>query len=54
MPLLPLMPTPWNKCSPLSNGAKLDPADIDLTDPDEAEQFVNATGIDILAIALVP
>lgn len=37
---------------PKPNGAKLDPADIDLTNLDEAEQFVNATGIDILAIVL--
>ena len=37
---------------PKPNGAELHPADIDLTNPDEAEQFVNATGIDMLAIAL--
>lgn len=37
---------------PKPDGAELDPADIDLTNPDEAEQFVNATGIDLLAIAL--
>lgn len=37
---------------PKPDGAELDPANIDLTNPDEAEQFVDATGIDILAIAL--
>jgi len=37
---------------PKPDGANLNPDDIDLTSPDEAEQFVNATGIDILAIAL--
>jgi len=37
---------------PKPDGADLNPDDIDLTNPDEAEQFVNATGIDILAIAL--
>lgn len=37
---------------PKPDGADLNPDDIDLTSPDEAEQFVNATGIDILAIAL--
>ncbi|MBE2220587.1 MAG: class II fructose-bisphosphate aldolase family protein [Anaerolineae bacterium] len=37
---------------PKPDGAHLDPADLDLTNPDEAETFVNATGIDILAIAL--
>ena len=37
---------------PKPDGAHLDPADLDLTSPEEAEEFVNATGIDILAIAL--
>lgn len=37
---------------PKPDGAHLDPADLDLTDPDEAETFVNATGVDMLAIAL--
>lgn len=37
---------------PKPDGAAFDPADIDLTTPDDAETFVNATGIDILAIAL--
>ena len=37
---------------PKPDGAAFDPADIDLTTPDDAEEFVNATGIDILAIAL--
>lgn len=37
---------------PKPDGAELNPANIDLTNPDEAEQFINATGIDILAIAL--
>ena len=37
---------------PKPDGAHLDPADLDLTNPDEAEAFVNATGVDILAIAL--
>jgi len=37
---------------PKPDGADLDPSEIDLTDPGEAEQFVAATGVDILAIAL--
>jgi fructose-bisphosphate aldolase class II len=37
---------------PKPDGAAYNPADIDLTTPDDAETFVNATGIDILAIAL--
>lgn len=37
---------------PKPDGAELDPAAIDLTNPDEAEQFIHATGIDMLAIAL--
>jgi fructose-bisphosphate aldolase class II len=37
---------------PKPDGAAFDPADIDLTTPDEAEDFVRATGIDTLAIAL--
>ncbi len=37
---------------PKPDGAAFNPADIDLTTPDDAEEFVNATGIDILAIAL--
>ncbi len=37
---------------PKPDGATYDPADIDLTTPDDAETFVNATGIDTLAIAL--
>ena len=37
---------------PKPDGAAYDPADINLTTSDEAEQFVNATGIDLLAIAL--
>jgi len=37
---------------PKPDGAHLDPSEINLTDPDEAEQFVAATGVDILAIAL--
>ncbi len=37
---------------PKPDGAAYDPADIDLTTPDDAETFVNATGIDTLAIAL--
>ncbi|MCZ7672490.1 MAG: class II fructose-bisphosphate aldolase [Chloroflexi bacterium] len=34
------------------DGLEFNSADITLTTPDEAEQFVNATGIDLLAIAL--
>ena len=37
---------------PKPDGAAYDPDEINLTTPDEAEEFVNATGIDILAIAL--
>ena len=37
---------------PKPDGAAYDPAAIDLTTPDDAEQFVAATGIDTLAIAL--
>lgn len=37
---------------PKPDGAAFDPADITLSTPDEAEQFINATGIDLLAIAL--
>jgi len=37
---------------PKPDGAEFNSADITLTTPDEAEQFVNATGIDLLAIAL--
>ncbi len=37
---------------PKPDGAAYDPAKIDLTTPDDAETFVNATGIDALAIAL--
>lgn len=37
---------------PKPDGKKLDAADIELTDPDEAAQFVELTGVDILAIAL--
>ncbi len=37
---------------PKPDGAEIDPASIDLTRPEEAKQFVDATGIDILAIAL--
>ena len=37
---------------PKPDGAAYDPNEIDLTTPDEAETFVQATGIDILAIAL--
>jgi fructose-bisphosphate aldolase class II len=37
---------------PKPDGAAFNPADIDLTTPDDAEVFVNATGIDTLAIAL--
>jgi fructose-bisphosphate aldolase, class II len=37
---------------PKPDGAAYDPADIDLTTPDDAETFVNATSIDTLAIAL--
>ena len=37
---------------PKPDGAAYDAAEIDLTTPDDAEAFVQATGIDILAIAL--
>ncbi|KAA3661329.1 MAG: ketose-bisphosphate aldolase [Chloroflexi bacterium] len=37
---------------PKPDGANFDPADINLTIPDEAEEFVNATGVDLLAIAI--
>jgi fructose-bisphosphate aldolase class II len=37
---------------PKPDGADYDPNEIDLTTPDDAETFVNATGIDTLAIAL--
>jgi fructose-bisphosphate aldolase class II len=37
---------------PKPDGAHLDPADLDLTNPDEAKQFVEATGVDALAIAI--
>ena len=37
---------------PKPDGAAYDPAEIDLTSPDEAADFVAATGVDILAIAL--
>jgi fructose-bisphosphate aldolase class II len=37
---------------PKPDGAAYDPAAINLTTPGEAEEFVNATGIDTLAIAL--
>jgi fructose-bisphosphate aldolase class II len=37
---------------PKPDGAVYDPAAINLTTPDDAEEFVNATGIDTLAIAL--
>ena len=37
---------------PKPDGAAYDPNEIALTTPDEAETFVQATGIDILAIAL--
>lgn len=37
---------------PKPDGAAFDPEDIDLTTSDDAEAFVKATGIDILAIAL--
>jgi len=37
---------------PKPDGAAFDPAAIHLTTPDEAEEFVKATGIDLLAIAI--
>ncbi len=37
---------------PKPDGAAYDPNEIDLTTPDDAEQFVKATDIDMLAIAL--
>ncbi|NHZ72319.1 MAG: ketose-bisphosphate aldolase, partial [Aquificales bacterium] len=37
---------------PKPDGAAFDPADINLTTPEDAEAFVNATSIDMLAIAL--
>jgi fructose-bisphosphate aldolase class II len=37
---------------PKPDGAAFDPADIALTTPEEAETFVSATGVDLLAIAL--
>ena len=37
---------------PKPDGADYDPDEIDLTTPDDAETFVNATGVDLLAIAL--
>lgn len=37
---------------PKPDGAMIDPAAIHLTDPDEAAAFVEATGIDLLAIAI--
>ncbi|MBK7895522.1 MAG: class II fructose-bisphosphate aldolase [Candidatus Promineifilaceae bacterium] len=37
---------------PKPDGAAYDPNEIALTTPDEAETFVQATGVDILAIAL--
>ena len=37
---------------PKPDGASYDPNEIALTAPDEAETFVQATGVDILAIAL--
>lgn len=37
---------------PKPDGAAFDLADIDLTTPDDAEEFVKATGIDNLAVAL--
>jgi fructose-bisphosphate aldolase class II len=37
---------------PKPDEADLDLSEIDLTNPDEAKQFVEATGVDILAIAL--
>lgn len=37
---------------PKPDGAAYDPNEIDLTTPDDAETFVKATGVDILAIAL--
>lgn len=37
---------------PKPDGKELDKADIELTDPDEAAQFVEMTGVDLLAIAL--
>jgi fructose-bisphosphate aldolase class II len=37
---------------PKPDGAAFDPADIALTTPEEAEAFVTATGVDLLAIAL--
>ena len=37
---------------PKPDGAAYDPNEIDLTTPDDAEQFVDATGVDLLAIAL--
>lgn len=37
---------------PKPDGAPFDPAAIKLTDPNEAAEFVNATGVDLLAIAI--
>ena len=37
---------------PKPDGAAYDPAAIDLTTPEDAEAFSNATGVDMLAIAL--
>lgn len=37
---------------PKPDGAAYDPSEIELTTPDDAETFVHATNIDILAIAL--
>lgn len=37
---------------PKPDGAPFDSADIDLTDPNDAQRFVQATGVDVLAIAL--
>jgi fructose-bisphosphate aldolase class II len=37
---------------PKPDGAAYDPAAIDLTTPEDAERFVKATGVDMLAIAL--
>jgi fructose-bisphosphate aldolase class II len=37
---------------PKPDGAAYDPADIDLTAPEDARTFVNRTGVDLLAVAL--
>jgi fructose-bisphosphate aldolase class II len=37
---------------PKPDGAAYDPADIDLTSPEDAHVFISATGVDLLAVAL--